>query len=102
MSVIRKDIEEIYLHELRNFLDGERKLKQLPKKHTLRKIIFEYFASFFEEDRIYSETEVNEIINGLHTFRDAAFFRRELYNSRYLGRKKDCSEYWLEKQEEKL
>ncbi len=101
MSNVRDNIADLYKSELKNFIDSEGKLKQLPKKHALRNIVYEYFASFFESGRSYTESEVNEILNSLHTFRDAAFFRRELYNKEYLDRKKDCSEYWLEIKEEK-
>lgn len=88
-------MEERYRYELRNFLDEDGKLRQLPAKQKMREPIYEYFASFFEKGRKYTEVEVNEILNGLHTFRDAAFFRRMLYQLDYLDRKKDCSEYWV-------
>ncbi|NDJ61701.1 MAG: DUF2087 domain-containing protein, partial [Chloroflexi bacterium] len=54
----------------------------------------EYLANRFEFDRVYSEREVNALLNDWHTFADPALLRRELYMERYLDRLKDGSRYW--------
>ena len=52
-------------------------------------------AGEFEAGRTYSEAGVNEILDGLHTFHDAAAIRRALCDWGYLGRERDGSAYWL-------
>ena len=84
-----------YEEQLKNFLDSDGKLRQFPKKHKLRMIIYAYLASKFEPGKIYTEKEVNEILNNYHTFGDWALLRREMYDRMFIDRKSDGSEYWL-------
>ena len=84
------------LNELRNFLDGEGRLKSYPAKYKLKIISLFYLASKFEPGKNYTEKEVNQILKGWHTFEDWAMLRRDLFDKRFLGRKADGSSYWLE------
>lgn len=84
-----------YEEKLKNFMDSDGKLRQLPRKMKLRKIAYSYLASKFKHGQIYSEKEVNAILNEYHTFGDWALLRREMYDSLYLDRKSDGSQYWL-------
>lgn len=86
-----------YKEQLKNFMDTEGRLKQFPGKRKYRKVVYFFLVSKFEQGVIYSEKEVNEILNKYHTFNDSCMLRRELYNMRFFNRKKDGSEYWLEK-----
>jgi len=88
--------------ELKNFLDDEGRLTKYPAKAKLRTLSLFYLASKFEQGKIYTEKEVNELLKAWHTFGDFATLRRELYNKYLLGRKADGSEYWLEEEALKL
>ena len=43
---------------------------------------------------MYTEKEVNAILNRCHTFEDWALLRRELFERGYLNRERDGSTYW--------
>jgi len=97
-----KTMEINFQEQLKNFMNEDGKLKQFPGKRKYRKIVYFFLVSKFEHDVIYTEKEVNEILNQHHTFNDSCMLRRELYNMRFLDRKKDGSEYWLEKNQPDL
>ncbi len=82
--------------ELRRFLDGSGKLTIWPPARQRDKLlILEYLASFFEQGRLYSEKEVNELLL-LHSIaKDSAALRRALYEYRFMNRTRDGSRYWL-------
>ena len=80
------------------FLDGSGKLKQLPAKHSVKLLVFEYLAGKFENDKEYSEQEVNAIISTWHTFGDYFLLRRELVDNGWLKRLPDGSKYWKNKE----
>lgn len=80
--------------EIKNFLDNNDKVKVWPSKRNKKLKILNYIITKFEDDVVYTEKEVNSIINDIHTFNDSALIRRELYENNYLGRTKNCSEYW--------
>jgi hypothetical protein len=81
---------------LKNFLDEDGVLRAFPAKFKMKIYALYYLASKFESGRIYSEREVNELLERWHGFGDSAMLRRELFNKRFLNRKSDCSAYWLE------
>jgi len=87
---------QYFLHELRNFIDGDGKLKAYPAKQKLKIMSLFYLASKFEKGKQYSEKEVNQILNDWHTFGDWAMLRRDLYDRWFLGRESNGSAYWLE------
>jgi hypothetical protein len=80
--------------ELKNHLDSEGRLTLWPSKRALQLAALDYLASKFEANRVYSEKEVNALLNQHHTFNDVALLRRELYERGLLNRAKDGSEYW--------
>lgn len=80
--------------ELKNYLDGEGRLTLWPSKRTVQLVALDYLASRFEAGRVYSEKEVNALLNQFHAFNDAALLRRELFEKGLLNRAKDDSEYW--------
>ena len=75
-----------YLTLLKNFLDEENRLKAFPSKRKLQLCAVSYLAEKFEPGRIYTEGEVNDLLNQWHTFRDPATLRRELYDRCFLDR----------------
>jgi hypothetical protein len=81
-------------HELRPFLDGAGRLKAWPAKRKLQLAALEMLASRFEDDFLYTEREVNGLLNLHHTFEDPARLRRELFELGHLGRTRDGSQYW--------
>lgn len=81
------------------FLDENGKLKSYPTKQKKKLVALEYLATKLEADRIYTEKEINQIINSWCIFQDPATLRREMYNNHLLDRTKDCSQYWAEKTE---
>jgi len=82
------------------FLDDEGRIKQYPAAAKKKILVVEYLAGKFEEDRIYSEKEVNSIINKWHTFGDYFLLRRMLIEYGFMGRKPNGSEYWVVKKQE--
>lgn len=89
---------ESYLLEIRQFLDGNGRLISLPSKHKKKLIALWYLSGKFKDEREYTESEINDIIDEWTCFHDPATVRRELYNKRLLDRTTDCSRYWKEKE----
>ncbi len=80
-----------------HYLDENGRVVRFPMSKKNRKdqaIILEYLADKFEHGKVYTEREVNDIINQWHTFGDWALLRRELFERGYINRTQDCSEYW--------
>lgn len=82
--------------DISRFIDGD-KVKIWPSKKQAKLAVLEYLASKFEDAKIYSEAEVNEIIDKYQTFSDHATLRRELYDHYFLNRDLDGAHYWKEK-----
>jgi hypothetical protein len=85
--------------ELVNFLDKNGRLKSFPSKRRYKIIALFYLASKFESGAVYTEKEINVILDAAHTFDDRCLLRRELYNHMFLGRLPDGSKYWLEEKQ---
>lgn len=75
---------------VRNYLTPEGRLKSFPAGPKKRRPILVWLARHFEEGRIYSEAEVNAIIETRHHDRET--FRRELIGHHMLARKD--GRYW--------
>ena len=58
--------------------------------------VLNYLQSKFEKEKIYSEKEINEILDKWHLFNDHALLRREMYDNYFINRSKDVREYWIE------
>lgn len=86
--------------EIKNFIDENGIIKSWPSKKGKQKILIEYLAANFQEEIIYTEKEINDILNNIHLFNDPALLRRELYDMKYLDRSRDCKEYWKRKLEQ--
>ncbi|WP_243446392.1 DUF2087 domain-containing protein [Romboutsia weinsteinii] len=81
--------------DVKNFLDDNNKVKIWPSKRNKKLKVLDYIITRFEDEKIYTEKEVNSIIEDIHTFGDIALIRRELYENKYLARTQNCSEYWV-------
>ncbi|PXV86288.1 hypothetical protein C8E03_11373 [Lachnotalea glycerini] len=71
---------------IQNYLDKDNKIFILPKKKNKRMQVYEYLIDKFEQDRIYTEKEVNIIINDNHSFNDLCLIRRELVDYKLFSR----------------
>jgi len=68
-------------------------LKTIPSQRKKLEAVLGYIAESFEPGVHYTEKQVNEILARFHP--DTAYLRRELINTRLLGRDKSGSDYWL-------
>ncbi len=85
--------------DISRFLDSDGKIMQLSSKGKFKVAILSYLAEKFEENRNYTEKEVNEICNEWHTFKDYFVLRRELMDNGLLCREPDGSRYWRSKKD---
>jgi hypothetical protein len=84
--------EEEKKHTLETFFeDGQ--LVKLPKKEKRKVIIFLELIELFKEEKVYSEKEINEVIQTVHS--DFATIRRYLIDFKLLERSVDGKEYWV-------
>lgn len=85
-----------YQHKLEVYYDEEGRLTQYPGKRPMRELALLKIAGCFEPDRTYTEKEVNEIIRDNISFSDIELIRREMFQSKLIGRLRDGSQYWKE------
>ncbi len=91
----RKQVElEPDFDSLKNHLDIDGKLKWWPSKRSKQLLALDYLATKFEVGKVYSEKDVNDLLNQWHTFGDPALLRRELFDDALLNRQQDGTEYW--------
>jgi len=82
------------MSQLNNFMDEDMKVKIWPSKKLMKIEVLKYVASKFEANRIYTEKEVNAVIDEWHTFNDYFMIRRGMIDYKLLGRTRTGSEYW--------
>lgn len=82
------------MSKLINFLDDEGKVKAWPSKKAMKIEVLNYIAGKFEEQRLYSEKEVNQLIEEWHLFGDYFMIRRGMIDYKMLGRTRNGSQYW--------
>jgi len=87
--------------DLSAFIDDAGRIVQIPAPNRTKLPTLAYLAGKFEEDRIYNEKEVNEIINEWHTFGDYFILRRLLVDYGFLCRTPDGARYWVVKAPER-
>ena len=75
------------------FLDPEGRVQAWPAKRAMQRLILEYVSEKFEIGRIYSEKEVNAILQNWHTFGDYFILRRGLIEERLFERTRNGAEY---------
>jgi len=74
---------------LQNYL-VEGRLKTIPRQRRKREVVLRHLAEQFEEDRRYTEAEVNELLGAYHE--DVVTLRRELIGYELLQRANGV--YW--------
>ena len=88
------------MSKLINFLDDRGRVVKWPAKKALKIEVVKYIAEKFEEDNIYTEKEVNAIIDQWHTYGDYFMLRRGMVEYKLLARTRNGSQYWKVKDEE--
>ena len=81
---------------LKGYLDNDGKFDRMPGKKQKKKVelMLQYLAKQFEDNRTYTEREVNEILNQHHSFNDSATLRRLMFGRQLLNRTLDGTAYW--------
>jgi hypothetical protein len=77
---------------LRDYTQG-RQLVRLPSKRGKTQVILRWLATLFEPERLYNESEVNEIIKAVYA-EDFVSLRRDLIDMGYLRREMGGGKYW--------
>lgn len=78
------------------FLDGQGRLTAFPAKNKKKLAALWYLAQKVQAERVYTESEINDLLDEWTTFHDPATLRRELYNKHLIDRTADCKSYWKE------
>jgi hypothetical protein len=68
-------------------------LVRWPQKHAVQRLVLWLLWTRIEARRVYSERQINDLLNAWHAFGDPATLRRELIGMKLLTRKPDCSDY---------
>lgn len=79
--------------QLKTFLDNEGRLTALPAKRKMKLHALVYLAEKFVTDKVYTEKEVNALLNEWHTYGDPVTLRRELCDHKILTRDPYGKEY---------
>lgn len=61
------------MKNIKQFLDGQGRLKQIPSQNSVRQEAFRYLSSRFEAAKNYTEKEVNQILTQWSTIGDYLF-----------------------------
>jgi hypothetical protein len=77
---------------LKNYLNADGTLKQIPPKGSKLLIILNFIADAFAYDTNYTEKEVNTILRRFHV--DTAALRRYLVDNSLMARESDGTRYW--------
>ena len=84
---------------LKNYLNADGTLKQIPPQGNKLLIILNFIADAFAYDINYTEKEVNTILRRFHL--DTAALRRYLVDNGLMARESDGTRYWRVKEEAK-
>jgi hypothetical protein len=87
-----EDRQEDVRKVLKNFLNADGTLKQIPPMGTKLLIILNFIVDAFAFDTNYTEKEVNTILRRFHI--DTAALRRYLVDNGLMAREGDGSRYW--------
>ncbi len=82
---------------LKNYLNADGTLKQIPPAKNRLLIILNFIVEAFAYDTDYTEKEVNSILRRFHV--DTASLRRYLIDNGLMARESNGSRYWRVRQE---
>lgn len=77
---------------LKTFLNEDGKIESIPRKAKSKIILLGYIAEFFNNEKTYTEKEVNAVIQKVHE--DFVAVRRYLIEYGFLARTNDGGKYW--------
>jgi len=77
---------------LKNFLNADGSLKQIPLQGNKLLIVLSFIVDAFAYDTNYTEKEVNTILRRFHI--DTATLRRYLVDNSLMARQSDGTRYW--------
>lgn len=77
---------------LKNFLNADGSLKQIPPQGNKLLIVLNFIVDAFEFGANYTEKEVNTILRRFHV--DTAALRRYLVDNGFMDRESDGTRYW--------
>lgn len=77
---------------LKNFLNADGTLKQIPPQGNKLSIVLNFIVDAFAFDTNYTEKEVNTILRRFHV--DTAALRRYLVDQKLMARESDGTKYW--------
>ncbi|MEC0241374.1 DUF2087 domain-containing protein [Paenibacillus dokdonensis] len=97
LSITNEENEQILSIYFADGLYGP--LTSFPKQEKRRVTVLRHMAGDFEQGRIYSEKEVNQVIEARYA--DFVTMRRYLIEYGFMDRLPDGSEYWVKQPEEK-
>jgi hypothetical protein len=89
----REDVRRV----LKNFLNADGSLKQIPPTGNKLLIVLNFIVDAFAFDTDYTEKEVNTILRRFHV--DTAALRRYLVDNNLMRRESNGSRYWRVKKE---
>jgi hypothetical protein len=96
---VKEDKPEDARKVLKNYLNPDGTLKQIPPAKNRLLIILNFIVDAFAFDTNYTEKEVNTILRRFHL--DTAALRRYLVDNGLMAREGDGSRYWRVKEEAK-
>jgi hypothetical protein len=96
---IKEEKPEDVRKVLKNYLNADGTLKQIPSAQNRLLIILNFVVDAFAFDTNYTEKEVNTILRRFHL--DTAALRRYLVDYGLMAREGDGSRYWRVKEEAK-
>ena len=80
---------------LKNFVDNEGRLTAFPSKRKMKLHALIYLSEKLIKGKLYTEKEINSLLNEWHTYADPATLRRELCDHKILSRDSYGKEYQL-------
>jgi hypothetical protein len=95
--VPKDDQEQDARRVLKNFLNADGTLKQIPPMGNRLLIILNFIVDAFSFDANYTEKEVNTILRRFHI--DTAALRRYLVDYGLMSRESDGTRYWRVKED---
>ena len=87
------DMDDFARKTLRHCTENQR-LTHIPRKRAKLIVVLEWLVTFFEQDRIYTEREINDILK--QRYEDYVSLRRDLVDMKYLRRDRSGSKYLFE------
>jgi len=87
------DLDDFARKTLRDCTENQR-LVHIPRKRSKLIVVLEWLVTLFEQDHVYTEREINEILK--QRYEDYAGLRRDLVDMGYLRRDRSGSKYLFE------